>query len=372
MAVLASDPLRSDSVRVTRNVTASSCTTGGTVLLPTIVATISLLTGIVFYIFTTGSGKPHQYSSLIIAWLLIALTPVFLVFTFFPTSEVSGALQGFTFGGAIAAFVFIWVYGSRTSAKLVDQDSLQARLEAEHERADAANLEMARASAQHQPAVLAEQRIVVYRLAKRRSRRIGLITGDLLNVRSVDLWVNSENTNMQMSRFYESTISATIRYNGARRDANGVVVEDLIADELNQKLGGALSVAPATVLLTSAGELARSHNVRAVLHVAAVFGEPAAGYRRVSDIARCVINTLDAAERIGGDPPPGSIVFPLLGVGSAKAGLEPTVKLLIAAALSWLETERSVNLSAVYFLAYRDSELLTCEKVLADSGAVRR
>ena len=60
---------------------------------------------------------------------------------------------------------------------------------------------------------------------------ICLTTGDIQNVKGVDIWVNSENTNMQMARFYDWAVSSVIRYLGARRDITGHVAsgeDDLI------------------------------------------------------------------------------------------------------------------------------------------------
>ena len=59
--------------------------------------------------------------------------------------------------------------------------------------------------------------------------RIGVIPGSINHVRIADTWVNSENTDMEMSRFNEFTISGIVRYLGARRDATGAVTEDVIA-----------------------------------------------------------------------------------------------------------------------------------------------
>jgi hypothetical protein len=47
-----------------------------------------------------------------------------------------------------------------------------------------------------------------------------------------------------------------------------------------------------------AGRLARHNAVQAVIHVAAVQGEPGAGYSSVAQIGRCVTNALLAAESI--------------------------------------------------------------------------
>jgi O-acetyl-ADP-ribose deacetylase (regulator of RNase III) len=335
-----------------------------------LIASISLTVGISFYLYNSRDAGQHAHSSLLIAWLLIALTPVFLVFTFFPASNASAVIMGFSLGGAIAAFAFIWIYGSRQSIRLLTADRLQTELNGERERSRALQEEVQRLLAERSPIVLAEQEIHLYRIAKRKARRLAVVTGDIMNVRFADIWINSENTNMQMSRFFERTISATIRYHGARKDEKGAVLEDSIANELAGKMGKALSVAPATVLVTSSGELASSHNVRAILHVASVFGEPGAGYAPVSDIARCVERVLDESEQLDLHPPARTIILPLLGTGSGNAGLEPTCQRLLTAAINWLTSDRCSNISTVYFLAYRDSELRTCLKILSEVGTV--
>src|SRR5262249_50445112 len=103
--------------------------------------------------------------------------------------------------------------------------------------------------------------------------RLGIVIGDIRHVSHVDIWVNSENTDMRMARHTDYSISAIIRYDGAKRDDEGRVVEDLIADELERKVAGRRPVAPATVLATGSGMLAESNGVRLVLHIAAVQGE---------------------------------------------------------------------------------------------------
>ena len=112
-----------------------------------------------------------------------------------------------------------------------------------------------------------------------------------------DIWVNSENTDMQMDRFYGKSTSATIRYLGAKRDSTtGRIVQDTIGDELARKLGRdrqgypatVIQVDPATVIPTRAGALEESNNVKWIFHVAAVVGEPREGYRPIQGIGeRC-------------------------------------------------------------------------------------
>src|SRR5262249_23663991 len=85
-------------------------------------------------------------------------------------------------------------------------------------------------------------------------RTIVLITGEIQNVKYIDVWVNSENTNMQMARHYENSISGIIRYLGAHK-VNNQVVSDKIGELLHDKMNGRLTVDAGTVLETDPGEL---------------------------------------------------------------------------------------------------------------------
>ncbi|HEY0640420.1 MAG TPA: helix-turn-helix domain-containing protein [Pseudonocardiaceae bacterium] len=192
-------------------------------------------------------------------------------------------------------------------------------------------------------------------------RQIGIVTGDIRRVKQADIWVNAENTNMQMARVEEHSISAVIRFEGARLDGAGRVVVDSIADELTRQTSGRTPVAPGTAIVTGAGELATKNGVRNVIHVAAVQGEPGAGYRQVREVGRCVTHALREAEMLTS---PGTsrstILFPILGVGVGGGDLEPTVRALLGAAVAHFSTERHTRIGTILFLAYTELERATC------------
>ncbi|HYT88023.1 MAG TPA: hypothetical protein VEL76_04830, partial [Gemmataceae bacterium] len=88
---------------------------------------------------------------------------------------------------------------------------------------------------------IGETKFHEFRLKGTKDTAIGLITGDIQNVRKdVDVWVNSENTNMQMARPFENSISGVIRYHGSEK-AEGQVT-DTIALALAHKMQGRTSV----------------------------------------------------------------------------------------------------------------------------------
>lgn len=195
---------------------------------------------------------------------------------------------------------------------------------------------------------------------------VGLATGDLRQVRGIDAWVNSENTEMQMARPYDLSVSGVVRYHGARRNKAGRIVEDTVALALADATAGA-SVAPGTVIGTTAGELERTNDVRQILHVAAVTGQVGRGYRAVEDLGGCVRNVLawiDDSENAALDL--RAVIFPLLGTGTARADVEEHGRELLGAAIGYLRDRPDSRVQAVWFLCLTSSQLDGCQKLLSE------
>jgi O-acetyl-ADP-ribose deacetylase (regulator of RNase III) len=200
----------------------------------------------------------------------------------------------------------------------------------------------------------------LYQLANVAGKEIGFITGDIKNIQNVDIWVNSENTNMQMSRPFERSISATIRYQGAKRDRAGYVVDDLIANDLQAATSGR-DVAAGTVIYTIAGELQKSNNVKRIFHAASVIGQPGRGYSPIADVAECVRNALKLADSTDlASEELHSILFPLMGTGTTKLSAQGTADQLIDAAVSYMESNPQSKVNKIYFLAYNEQDKEIC------------
>lgn len=211
----------------------------------------------------------------------------------------------------------------------------------------------------------------LFALRKAPRKRIGILTGDLRYVKEkIDVWVNSENTNMQMSRFFERSGSAVIRYFGATRDVTGQVADDTIADELERLMNGAKWVQPGTVLVTSAGQLAKSHRVKRIFHVAAVQGQLGIGYGPVPDVGACVRNALATADNpeLAGAKL-RSMLLPLMGTGTGGADLRVTLRTLIDAAINFFERTPTSKIATAYFLAFTDQQRDLCLNLLAQAEA---
>ncbi len=211
---------------------------------------------------------------------------------------------------------------------------------------------------------LSKQEIFSYPLVNLKDKEIGVITGDLKKVKNIDVWVNSENTNMQMARHLERSISASIRYYGAKKDLAGRVEEDIIAAELYEKVG--FGEAPAGVVIpTSSGELKRTHKVKKIFHAAAVMGQVGEGYKPIPDIAECIYNSLvlmDSDEMKSENL--HTILFPLMGTGTTRLEAEGIADKLIGTAISYLEENPDSKVQKVYFLAFNESDIELCKHII--------
>lgn len=207
-------------------------------------------------------------------------------------------------------------------------------------------------------------------LVKDPSKQVAFVTGDREDIMVGDVWVISENTNMQMDSFYGKSTSATIRYLGAKKNETGIV-EDTIADELRRKMGSTLVVNPASVIPTIPGELARNQ-VKWLFHVAAVTGEPREGYQPVSRIDQCVKNALRrASDKEFERDDLRSILFPVFGTGPGGGDFQEHTEICVKAAVEFLEESKTL-IQTVYFYVWSDVELATALAVARAQEGLKR
>jgi O-acetyl-ADP-ribose deacetylase (regulator of RNase III) len=242
-----------------------------------------------------------------------------------------------------------------------------------------------------------------YEIPDAEGRRIGIVSGDLrhanlndrLRSRPIDVWVNSENINMAMARPQEGNLSGLIRYLGARKDETGTIVEDVIANELKEKMGRRQVVNPGEVVATDAGRLRETHHVKQIFHAASVYGVVGSGFHPIAKIEQCIVNALARMDfdpetqprRSAGRNTPKadleSILFPLLGSGTARADLIQSARTQMKTAVSYLRSRAGfTRVKRVYFLAPTQVHLAALRVALAElkitkqlvppAGATRR
>ena len=181
-----------------------------------------------------------------------------------------------------------------------------------------------------------------------------------------DVWVNSENTFMEMARFWDSSVSAQIRKLGAvRRGAlNDESYKDALGLALAEKVGTRSHVPIGKVFMTRTDEastLSKKNNVNYVAHLAAV--EPNAvgdGFSSGGEITTCVSNVFEAIQKEresmrGRRRGLNSVLFPL--IGSGDGGAHP----------AFVAHQMVIGLKDVITLSQKDPESLNREQRRAQS-----
>lgn len=221
---------------------------------------------------------------------------------------------------------------------------------------------------------IAETKKIERMVDRTEGKRVGLITGDLVNIRDVDAWVNSENTSMEMDRYQGGSISSVVRYHGAEKDAADHVVNDVIAEELAAVMKDRIAVGPGSVLVTGSGELEKTNGVKRIFHAASVIGQVRVGFKPIPNLRVCVERVLERTNALT-DVEIRSILFPLMGTGTARGALEIGARELIGAAVSYFRNNPRCKLEKVYFLTWTQAELRVCRQILQQDPrlkAVRR
>ena len=204
-----------------------------------------------------------------------------------------------------------------------------------------------------------------YRLRSGSRAGISVITGDIREWSGIDVWVNSENTNMQMARYFDRSLSAMVRYEGAHKDDNDEVVEDTIALALAAAVGGREVVSPGTVYVTTAGRLEQTRGVKKIFHAATTQGVPGSGYQVMLDVEKCVaacLRRMDHPNYAGDEL--HSIVFPMLGTGEGGGDVNVIADRLVRTAVGHLCANPGSRVSKVYFSAWNRRDLDACRAAL--------
>ena len=220
----------------------------------------------------------------------------------------------------------------------------------------------------------------LYPVTEHEDVAIGVLTGELEELRGkADIWVSSENTDLQLARYHDRSVSGLIRYLGARK-VKGRIVEDCIGDAVARETptdaeDRFVPVNPGSVTPTESGELKETHGVKRIYHAATVQGTPGRGYKPVPNVTVCINTALSIAdsEEEGGKKSGAyrSILFPVFGSGVAGCRFRDSAKNLINAALTHVENHGS-KLSKIYFLAHYRPELTACLDVLDEFARAGR
>jgi ADP-ribose pyrophosphatase len=214
--------------------------------------------------------------------------------------------------------------------------------------------------------------VVRYEVVDSLGHFVGYRTGSIEFVKDVHAWVNPENTDMMMDRFFGNSISAKVRYLGANKNEDeDSIEEDTIQESLRDAIGERSHVKIGTVLVTGSGMLRGTHAVKLIFHVAAVEGGVDKGITADhQDLGICVGKVLAKIERENNGfwrkiwrDNIDTVIFPMMGTG--EGGLRPEVaaKEIIPAAINHFISTPNTTLRDIYFSAYKLRDKSACDEV---------
>lgn len=182
--------------------------------------------------------------------------------------------------------------------------------------------------------------------------RIEILCGSIENLSDIDVVVSSENTDLQMARYYDTSMSGLLRYLDATKGMDGHVRDDNLNTTLLRTITEEqvkLPVGAGAVIPSPTTELAK-RGIRFVFHLASVKGTPGEGYHSVLDrLDRAVANAYERFGELSAEHRLSSMLFPVLGAGTAKRDPEEATHALLEAVHT--QMRRHPECKVTYLLA---------------------
>ena len=224
-------------------------------------------------------------------------------------------------------------------------------------------------------------------VAKAAGPKIVIWEYQIQHAKDFDVWVNSENTFMEMARFWDRSVSAQIRKLGSvRRGAlNDDSYKDALGLALAEKVGTQSQVPIGTVFMTrtdDASTLSSNNKVSHVAHLAAVTPKKVGdGFSSGGEIDKCVKSVFEGMRgerRRQRGRGLHSVLFPLIGSGDGGAHaafvahqMVISLKHLITQQLADPKKHRTLEkVTQIGLIAYQRSHLDFLRRELANNDFV--
>jgi O-acetyl-ADP-ribose deacetylase (regulator of RNase III) len=216
---------------------------------------------------------------------------------------------------------------------------------------------------------------------------IHLATGDITDLKGIDVIVNSENNYMQMARIFErQTLSSMLRQRGAKTP-HGRLLDDRVQADLNQQIQdiykdfGGLPVTLGEVIITPAGHpesvLVKKNKTRYILHAATILFSPIERKEALMPVQtdRGIINVmkncLEKFDEINANKGEisnqtkkdkdfkevTSIIFPIIATGHSGRPIGEVIEPMLRASQEYLETHEDSKLKDIYICVYAEQDV---------------
>lgn len=208
-----------------------------------------------------------------------------------------------------------------------------------------------------------------FSLGSNSDQRIVLVTGDITSLRELEpsVVVSLEGTNLQLARFYNNSISGTLRYLDAEKNDAGQVIRDSLQESVNHQLADleVKLVESGTIIPTPTKELVNL-NVKYIFHIAVLEGARGAGYTcNVDALSNCVPELFEKFQKLSTEHGLKSILFPVIGASAAKVRSLDILEQILPTLVSAMQDSPACQ--TLYLLAqlesHRDAVCRVAEKI---------
>ena len=202
---------------------------------------------------------------------------------------------------------------------------------------------------------------------------IRLRRGDIKEINNVSIWVNSENSLMEMDQFVGKSISSRVRSLGAKQNENRELEIDLVGDALRREYYKRGAVKVRDILITTPGELRRPpYNVKELLHVASVEGKVGVEVKtKLEDVRPCVLAVLIKAEKrnlrkctVMQSSQRRSILLPMIGAGNGGLEFEKVFQKTVQAVISYVKKIPDTTLREIHLAVFKECEFVAAREYL--------
>ena len=237
-------------------------------------------------------------------------------------------------------------------------------------------LQVMQKTARPKPLPAGEDR--VYALPSDPQRHISIWTGDLKQLRKlkVDTIASLETIDLQLARFFDPSVSGTLRYLDAEKTTGGNVAEDSLNEQLQAQIRNLhaqfqnekVTIVPGSVVATPTNQL-KKLGIQYVFHVAAMQGAIGDGYRLMDFlIDDCIRNVYSQFDRLAqsSDADVKTILFPFLGAATSGVDLEELAERILQTIV--IGMEKFPSCERTYLLAWIEPHLHAVHKAAAKLG----
>jgi O-acetyl-ADP-ribose deacetylase (regulator of RNase III) len=219
---------------------------------------------------------------------------------------------------------------------------------------------------------------------------IHIATGDIIELKNMDVIVNSENNYMQMARRLDNnTLSSALRYHGSKFDRKNLMA-DTVQDELNQVIYSIKDARPVqigSIFVTSGGhkdsKLAKNTKLRHIIHAATTRIDIGTSdiYEFVpmsrSDIPEVTKDCLEEFDNLNQleknlNKPLTNIFFPVFNAGEVERSIDQVLTPMLEGIFAYINDQPETHLKHIHILAYTQNELNIIDAILSNHKMLSR